>query len=1052
MSPRIMRFPVFISLMLLVCVQAFSMEPQYTFTRPVMQDKLHPDLVKPWADTSDTTVYHAWVLLRDKGISNSGQLAVQLEKLQATLPQATIQRRSKVAPPAGITNFLDIPVSRDYQDQLAKTGVKLRAVSRWFNAVSVEGTSQQLKAAAQLAWVAEITPLLKFHRQPMDTSATPAKPNPSFSQSDTLTLNYGPSSAQNYIINVPRLHQQGYHGEGIIIGMLDTGFAHSTHQALTAIHVLEEYDFINHDTITQNETGDPSGQDEHGTNTLSLIAGQYDGQLYGPAFKASFLLGKTEVLPAETMVEEDYWIAGIEWLELNGAQIVSSSLGYISFSDQTTAFTYSQMNGKTRPTSIAAEIAYQKGVVVVNSIGNDGNSFSYNKMGAPADGLHVISVGAVGSNGSRASFSSYGPTYDGRIKPDVMAMGSGNYHANRYDDSGYINGAGTSYSCPMTAGIVALLLQIHPDWTPEQVIQAIRNTANNAQQPNNSYGWGIIDAYNAAYAPILNHPPSLKLFTGQSLTNAFDMKDYYFGSQPTTYSIPQNFLALSQLSESALHQSSYASATTGINAYRLECTNGSYSTWSVALGKIRYAAYKINKLPHICINAGDTLDFPIVRYTYDSSGMKRPASYGVSAFLWSDDSGKVTVSWNGNSTIRLTASSGFTTGFPVNIHVIASPDSTNNTTIDQDKEVLQVYPNLLKHGTFYYASDSANYAFQLPADRSALPNIYYTAIKSDTLGTAAQGCYAFAFSHANQGVKITPSFSHMQPYQSKLWYTARMRIFSPVAGNNLQSLLYHYNGIVPNSPHVDLSANILFGTPTVWTWIETPLYTQETGIGYPQVILKSGTTSGTIYLDEIQIVQSIPTLIESQRSHHPLNYPYGKFTTTSSLGFGWSTTETYGGAGSLPSMSIADSRLLINFSGASIGTGLKSAKFTAYNHTPGTVYTPSSQPDSEVGLRAYLQSSTGTFNTYNEVFYLACYGVPTNGQFGFTAPPGQFFASGEFGRVNNGWHYIVGAGRNSYHQFQFAVKSSQPGIWTLRDIDYLRDTDEPDFGDYSLLP
>jgi subtilisin family serine protease len=152
------------------------------------------------------------------------------------------------------------------------------------------------------------------------------------------------------------------------------------------------------------------------------------------------------------------------------------------------------MDGDTAISTRAADLAGERGVMVVNSAGNEGPDTRGNTLGAPADGNLVLAVGAVTSTGTRASFSSVGPTADGRIKPDVAAQGVGVKVARPDNATGYTTANGTSFSCPLTAGVVALLVQANPSATPDQVFGALRSTASQASSPDNLLGYGIVDA------------------------------------------------------------------------------------------------------------------------------------------------------------------------------------------------------------------------------------------------------------------------------------------------------------------------------------------------------------------------------------------------------------------------------------------------------------------------------------------------------------------------------------------------------------------------------
>jgi len=186
----------------------------------------------------------------------------------------------------------------------------------------------------------------------------------------------------------------------------------------------------------------------------------------------------------------------MEWADSLGVDVTSTSLGYLDFDPPFTSYTWEDMDGNTARITIAADYAVSLGITVVNSAGNNGFDPTHNTLGAPADGDSVITVGAVTSSGTRASFSSVGPTTDGRIKPDLMAMGSNNYYASTFGNQ-YSNGGGTSFSCPLVAGVCALILQKNPALTPMEVLQLLRSTATQNNNPDNLFGWGIINALNA---------------------------------------------------------------------------------------------------------------------------------------------------------------------------------------------------------------------------------------------------------------------------------------------------------------------------------------------------------------------------------------------------------------------------------------------------------------------------------------------------------------------------------------------------------------------------
>ncbi|MBN1551564.1 S8 family peptidase, partial [bacterium] len=380
--------------------------------------------------------------------------------------------------------------------------IKPLRLSKWLNAASAFLSESQINSIKDFRFISKIQPVSQYIRKDHEESLHKRSLQPA-----RYNNIYGRSFIQNNLMRVPEIHEIGINGTGVLIGLLDSGFNYKAHEAFSHITVIAEYDFVNNDSVTANEAddNDVSSQHSHGTKVLSVIAGYKEHELVGPAFGAEYLLGKTEDVRSETVVEEDNWVAGIEWMENLGADIVSSSLGYNDW------YTYEDMDGNTAITTIAADIAVEKGVIVVNSLGNEGNN-SWRHMIAPADARGVISVGSVDQNGILSSFSSFGPTYDDRIKPDVVAMGTNVYVATPSTTDQYTFANGTSLACPLVAGAAALLLCVNPELTPHQVMELLKNTAANSDTPDNSYGWGLINVYEAIFAMNPEFPSNFILY------------------------------------------------------------------------------------------------------------------------------------------------------------------------------------------------------------------------------------------------------------------------------------------------------------------------------------------------------------------------------------------------------------------------------------------------------------------------------------------------------------------------------------------------------------
>ncbi len=427
-----------------------------------------------------------WFFFADKGPASLRKSAL-LATEQSLLPKAKARRR-KVRTQGALIDYTDLAIWQPYLDELRQLGVQPVNISKWLNAVSAYVDENQLRLLDGLPFISRYQPVGKFHRQPWQNEAALEKSSIPASFYD---FDYGPSLNQNELMAVPQVHNLGFYGQGVLIALLDTGFR-LNHQAFSQMDVQAKYDFINKDSIVENETGqDNPSQDNHGTTVLSILGGYSAGNLIGPAFDASFLLAKTEDVSSETPIEEDYWIAAAEWADSLGTDIISSSLGYTDW------YSYQDMNGDTAPITIAADLAVKKGILVVIAAGNEGNA-PWHYISAPADGDSVLAVGAINSSGNVAAFSSRGPSADGRIKPDVMAMGVSTRCIDVPNDqeigTSYGNVSGTSAACPLAAGAAALILCGNPQLTPMQVREALWRTSDRATYPDNVYGYGVVNA------------------------------------------------------------------------------------------------------------------------------------------------------------------------------------------------------------------------------------------------------------------------------------------------------------------------------------------------------------------------------------------------------------------------------------------------------------------------------------------------------------------------------------------------------------------------------
>ncbi len=454
--------------------------------------KYSAELKQQITQSPDDWTVLVWIFFKDKGHS----LNKYFEKPTTVVSEESLERRAKVLKGSELIDETDLPVNKNYIKELEDIGVKVKQVSRWFNGISSLVKISDLPEIASKSFVKNIdmVGIFKKEKEPVFIRKNfPREIN--FKKQSAHLYDYGSSFAQLDQIKVPDVHDLGLTGKGIMICVMDAGVSNLSHEVFSQIKIKAKYDFVNHDTVVANQAD--SGEGSHGTYTLALIGGFKPGELIGPAFNATYLLAKTENTQSESPIEEDNWIAAMEWADSIGVQVTSTSLGYLDgFDFGFKNYTWQDMNGRTARITLGAELAARKGIVVVNSAGNEAWRGTPNTLVAPADADSIITVGAVDVNGKKASFSSYGPTTDRRIKPDVMADGVSDYIpvATPGNINGYITGSGTSFSCPLVAGVAALILEKHPNWTPIQVRDALRNTASMHTAPDSLYGWGIINA------------------------------------------------------------------------------------------------------------------------------------------------------------------------------------------------------------------------------------------------------------------------------------------------------------------------------------------------------------------------------------------------------------------------------------------------------------------------------------------------------------------------------------------------------------------------------
>lgn len=422
---------------------------------------------------TDTLKYR--ISLKDKAATT-----YSLQHPETFLSKKSIERRER----QGLTiDSTDLPVCKKYIDAIRKKGVHILVTGKWDNFVTVScNDSSLIGKIAELPFVRSTERVWKGKMEKATKrDSLVNKPL----RSDSL---YGPAFIQIAKNRANLLHDAGFKGQGMTIAVIDAGFHNlDSIEAMQNIRVLGVRDFV-------NPEADIYAESSHGMAVLSCMAMNQPNVMIGTAPEAAYWLLRSEDEYSESLVEQDYWAAAVEFADSVGVDLVNTSLGYYAFDDPTKNYKYRDLNGHYTLMSREASKAADKGIVIVCSAGNAGGG-SWKKVTPPGDAENVITVGAIDKKGLLASFSSVGNTADGRVKPDVVAVGSG---ADVMGTNGNLRRAnGTSFSSPIMCGMVACLWQACPKLTAKEMIELVRRSGDRADFPDNIYGYGAPDLWKA---------------------------------------------------------------------------------------------------------------------------------------------------------------------------------------------------------------------------------------------------------------------------------------------------------------------------------------------------------------------------------------------------------------------------------------------------------------------------------------------------------------------------------------------------------------------------
>ena len=429
--------------------------------------------------------------LKDKAATN-----YTLDKPQRFLSQKSLERRQRQGVAIDST---DLPVCRAYIKLFDVRGTKIVGTSKWQNTVLVQSndsllldklSQQDIVRHAKCVFVAPDS-----IEEPDDIRWNVHE---DFNRWDSVKNDpYGMARGQIEMLNGTKLHELDYTGRGMTIAVIDGGFQNFDRiPAFKETHIVGTRNFVpaRIDKVLQVCERGPFHAIDHGTKVLSALAANAPEVHIGTAPDADYWLLRSEANQIEQPIEEDLWAMAVETADSVGADIISSSLGYYAYDEGRGNYRLQDLNGHTAFISYEASMLAGKGIVLCNSAGNSGMG-QWKKIGVPADAPDIITVGAIDRDKRLASFSSIGPSQDGRIKPDIMAQGA---PAALISGRGtLVHDMGTSFSTPIVSGLVACLWQALPNKNAREIIQLVRESASQYNEPTNIFGYGIPDFWKA---------------------------------------------------------------------------------------------------------------------------------------------------------------------------------------------------------------------------------------------------------------------------------------------------------------------------------------------------------------------------------------------------------------------------------------------------------------------------------------------------------------------------------------------------------------------------
>lgn len=507
---------------------------------------------------------------------SKSETGFSLSQPSAYLSARAIARRTRYNIAVDST---DLPVVEKYIDSIRAAGsVIILGRSRWMNAVLIQTTDiVVLNKINSFPFVKKkdsiaLRTTVKGRITKNNAVVTPLVTAQRTQQPAADVFQYGASSAQVKIHHGDFLHNIGATGRNMFMAFLDGGFfGYLSNPLFDSVRLQNRFiatkDFVLNE-VSVNE------DNAHGMQCLSTVAANSPGVFTGSAPHASFFLLRTEDVFTEQIIEEYNWGLGAEYADSAGVDVISSSVGYTTFDNAAYDHTYAQLDGNTTVVSTYADMAAKKGMLVVNSNGNEGDKV-WKYLVAPADGDSVLAVGAVNSSNTIAAFSSFGPSSDGQVKADVVSVGQGTTVSTTSGTPGTSNG--TSFSAPNMAGLATCLWQLFPEVNNQKIITTLHKSSDKYASPQPQYGYGLPDLKTAVgllVAELSTANSSVNNCTATIQWNSKDIASMQYKLErklpgETTYSVLQTIAAKGTIFSAQNYSVNDVLQVSGIIQYRI---------------------------------------------------------------------------------------------------------------------------------------------------------------------------------------------------------------------------------------------------------------------------------------------------------------------------------------------------------------------------------------------------------------------------------------------------------------------------------------------------